>query len=266
MTRAAAARGLEIEDLAAGYGRRPVLRRVTLPPLRPGRLVALLGPNGSGKSTLLKALAGLLPSRGVIRFEGRDLAGLGLRQRAALIGYAPQTLLQPSALLAYEFVLSALRAAAPGLSGLDIERRIHRAFGRLGLAPHAMTPVQEMSGGRRQLLGLAQVIARATPLLLLDEPTSALDLRWEIEALSLLRDLADQDGTLAIVALHDLNLALRFCDEIILLAEGGVLAAGPASGTLTAGLLRRAYGVAARLEVCSRGLPFVVADRPAPAA
>ena len=257
--------GLEISGLSVGYGKRPVLTGIDLPPLAPGQLVAVLGPNAAGKSTLLKALAGHLSYRGVARFRGLDLAQLGHRRRTRLVGYVPQTPPQPSSLLAYEFAVSALRVAVPDLTAATAAVRIDAAFERLGLSDQALRPVQELSGGKRQLLGLAQAIVRDAPLLLLDEPTSALDLRWEVEALGVLRDLARHeardDPALCLIALHDLNLALRFCDQVILLSGGGVLAAGPAAGTLTPARLHGAYGVIARIEACSLGQPFVVVDR-----
>ena len=222
--------GLEVVDFAVGYGRRPVLERVGLPRYEPGNLVAVIGPNGAGKSTFLKALAGLLRYRGQVSLDGAELAGLTHSDRSSRIGYLPQALPQASTLLAYEFALAALRASAPRLSRPETEDRIQRAFRRLGLERQAMQPIEALSGGQRQLLGLAQVLARKTRLLLLDEPTSALDLKW----------------------------------EVVLLAERGVAAAGPAKDSLTADLIGRVYGVTARIEPCSKGRPIVLADRAAP--
>lgn len=255
--------GLRLDGLTIGYGKRPVLRDVSLPAIERGTLVGLLGPNAAGKSTLLKALAGQLAYRGSATFDGVELARLGHGERASTIGYAPQTPPQPTALLAYEFALSALAAAMPALSRTEAERRIEDGFRRLGLEEFALRKVEELSGGKRQLLGLTLLIARDPPLLLLDEPTSALDMRWEIEALTAFREIVRERGALCLVALHDLNLALRFCDRLVLLAEGGALAAGPAQDTLTPELLARAYGVCARIETCSLGHPIVLADGPA---
>ena len=256
--------GLEVVDFAVGYGRRPVLERVGLPRYEPGNLVAVIGPNGAGKSTFLKALAGLLRYRGQVSLDGAELAGLTHSDRSSRIGYLPQALPQASTLLAYEFALAALRASAPRLSRPETEDRIQRAFRRLGLERQAMQPIEALSGGQRQLLGLAQVLARKTRLLLLDEPTSALDLKWEVEALAALRDFALYGEAICLIALHDLNLALRFCDQIVLLAERGVAAAGPVKDSLTADLIGRVYGVTARIEPCSKGRPIVLADRAAP--
>ena len=118
-----------------------------------------------------------------------------------------------------------------------------------------------MSGGKRQLLGLALIVARETPLILLDEPTSSLDLRWQLDTLSLLRQHARQANALAVIALHDLNLAIRYCDDAILIAEGGCIACGPVEQVITADRLRQVFGVQARIERCSQNRPIVLIDQ-----
>ena len=110
------------------------------------------------------------------------------------------------------------------------------------------------------MIGLAQVLVRAPRLLLLDEPTSALDLRWQLQVLQAVRALVDEGKTLALIAVHDLNLALRFCDRIVVLGQGRVLASGRPADVLTPALLRTAYGVRARVERCALGHPIVLAD------
>ena len=252
--------GLELSGLHVGYPGRPVLAGVELPAWPAGALVGLLGPNASGKSTLLKALAGLLPYQGTAAFAGDDLAALPRHRRSAQVGYLPQTPPQATGLLVYEVALSVFRVAAPTLPRGEVERRIGEVFDLLDLNGVALSRVDTLSGGKRQLLGLALVLARRTPLMLLDEPTSALDLRWQIEALHAIRDTLRGRGAVALVAMHDLNLALRFCDGVAVLGEGRVLAAGPAATTVTPELLRRAYGVDARVERCSQGHPIVVAN------
>jgi len=251
---------LEIDALSCAYGKDAVLRDVTLPALQGGTMIAVLGPNGAGKSTLLKSIAGLMRYRGSIRIGGREISALGQAEKLRSIGYSPQTAPQASALLAYEYAWSALRAALPELAPAEQETRIRRAFERLGLSDQLFKQVGALSGGQRQRLGFSQVLAREPSLYLLDEPTSALDLRWEIEALGLMRERADRDGALCLVALHDLNLATRFCDRFILLKDGALLAEAPVMGGLTPEMIREAYGIDARIEACSRGHPIIIAD------
>lgn len=252
--------GLELRHLSAGYPRRPVLQGLDLERIAPGTLVALVGPNAVGKSTLLKAIAGLRPVRGQVLLDGTDLATLPPRERLRRVGYLPQALPQATSLVAYESMLSALRASRPDLGATQAEAAIAHVFATLGLDALALRPLNELSGGQRQMIGLAQVLVRAPRLLLLDEPTSALDLRWQLQVLQAMRALVDEDRTLALIAVHDLNLALRFCDRIVVLGQGRVLAAGRPADVLTPALLHTAYGVRARIEHCSLGHPLVLAD------
>jgi iron complex transport system ATP-binding protein len=132
---------------------------------------------------------------------------------------------------------------------------------RLQLHALAMQRLDRLSGGQRQMVGLAQVLVRQTPLLLLDEPTSALDLRWQVLALETVRQVARERAAIACIALHDLNLAARFCDRLVLLGRQGVLAEGAPGEVLRPELLRRAYGVEARVEFTSRQDCVVVVER-----
>lgn len=256
--------GLELRQLSAGYSRRPVLAGLDLECIVPGTLVALVGPNAVGKSTLLKAIAGLRPVQGQVLLDGTNLATLNPRERLRRVGYLPQALPQATSLVAYEAMLSAMRASRPDLDREHVEAAIARVFATLGLDSLALRPLNELSGGQRQMIGLAQVLVRVPRLLLLDEPTSALDLRWQLQVLQAVRTLVSEGRTLALIAVHDLNLALRFCDRIVVLGPGQahnrLLAAGRPADVLTPELLREAYGVRARIEHCSRGYPLVLAD------
>src|SRR5690606_29342473 len=125
------------------------------------------------------------------------------------------------------------------------EAAISRVFATLDLDALALRPLNELSGGQRQMIGLAQVLVRAPRLLLLDEPTSALDLRWQLQVLQTVREQVGEARTLAMIAVRDLTLARRFCDRIVVPGKGRVLAAGRPSQVLTPGLLHAAYGVRA---------------------
>lgn len=252
--------GLQLDQLNAGYGGRRVINGITLPAVAPGRLVALVGPNAAGKSTLLKAIAGLLPATGRVMLDGTDMALLPTRERLRRIGYLPQALPQPTSLLAYEIWQSALRAGRSEWSAERREAAIEQVVAELGLAELGLRRLDELSGGQRQMVGLAQAIVRAPRLLLLDEPTSALDLRWQLTVLETLRRHARSSGTLCLVAVHDLTLAARYCDHMLVLHGGALAAAGPPAAVLTPGLLQEVYGVTARVETCSQGQLMVLAD------
>lgn len=249
--------GLHVRALSAAYGRRAVLDSLALPAIRAGEVVALLGANGAGKSTLLKGLAGVIRASGEVRLGDAPLLALAPAARARAVGYLPQNLPAASSLVAYEAVEGALRATLPELPKRARDGRIETAFATLGLVGLALRRLDTLSGGQRQLVALAQVLARAPALMLLDEPTSALDLRWQLFVLEAVRDAARRDGAIGLVAIHDINLALRFADRVAVLKDGEVLAAD----TLTPDLLAAAYGVEARVETCSRGHRVVIADR-----
>ncbi|WP_404379156.1 ABC transporter ATP-binding protein [Caenispirillum salinarum] len=252
--------GLHIADIVAGYGSRRVIDGLTLPLVPPGTVVGLIGANGSGKSTLLKTVAGLLTgTAGGIRLDGDDLRRLPPAHRARRVGYLPQTVIRPSSLMVYEALLSALRATWPELSRARAEQRIEAVLGDLAITELALRPLDALSGGQRQMIGLAQVLVREPRLMLLDEPTSALDLRWQLSVLQRVRDEARGRAAIALVAIHDINLALRFCDRVAVLGNG-LIAAGPPGDALTPDVLRRAFGVVARVETCSRGRAMVMAD------
>lgn len=253
--------GFTLSHFSTGYRKRRVFEQLSLPTLPPGSLVAVLGPNAVGKSTLLKAIAGLLPASGALRINEIDLGSLSGAARMRHVGYLPQTLPQATTLVAYEAVLSACRAVRPDLSRTEIEALIERVFDALAIRPLALRPLRELSGGQRQMVGLAQAIARQPSLLLLDEPTSALDLRWQLALIDTVREMITERQAVCLMAIHDINLALRFCDQVLLLGPGGLLAAGEPHRVITPDVLQAAYGVEARVECCSQGRPVVLSDR-----
>jgi iron complex transport system ATP-binding protein len=246
---------LEIRDLTTGYRRRQVIRGLTLPPLLPGEITALVGPNAAGKTTLLRAIAGLLPATGSLFFQGRDLLTAGRNDHAATVTYMPQALPQQVSLTVFESVLSAV-VAAPGPLVADRREAIARSASvleRLGIASLALSALDELSGGQRQLASLAQAMVRAPRILLLDEPTSALDLHHAFAVMRLVRELARERGMIVVVVLHDVALACRWADRLVLLANGGVVASGAPEEAITPETLAAVYGVSARVERCSRG-------------
>jgi iron complex transport system ATP-binding protein len=244
-----------------GYRARTVISDINLPDIPPGTLVGVLGPNAVGKSTLLKSLAGINKYSGEVLFNAASLPDLPHAEFIRTLGYLPQTLPQATTLVAYELVFSACRAVRSDLSKADIERSIETVFQRLGIESLALRRLGEMSGGQRQMVGLAQVLVRQPKLLLLDEPTSALDLHWQLNVLETIREEVTRTGAIGLVASHDLNLALRFCDQLLILNKQGVLAMGAAHDVLTPENLRLAYGIEGRVERCSKGYPIVLADR-----
>ncbi len=251
---------LDVKGVSLSYGRTAVISDLTLTGFEPGELVGILGANGVGKSTFLRAVAGMGRYSGRISMKGEDLRALSAPERAASIGYVPQTAPQSSNFVAYEFVISACRSAVPDLSRDVLEERTEQVFQTLGLQDLAFRRLNRMSGGQRQLVGLSQILVRDPDLMLLDEPSTGLDLRWQIVVFDLFRARLRERGGLCLAALHDMNLALRHCDRLAVLADGGLIAFGAPAEVMTPDVLRRAFGVEGRIEVGSQGTPIAVID------
>ena len=252
---------LHIEGLSIGYGKRVVVDDLTLPPLQRGRLTALVGPNGAGKSTLLKALAGLVPARGSVMLGDTALDRLRPAQRAARIGYMPQFVPDGVELTVLDSLIAALKTQTAQATLPAIERA-HVLLARLGIVALAMRPLDGLSGGQRQLVSLAQAVIREPDVLLLDEPTSALDLRHQALVMATAQSLARQ-GRVVVAVLHDLNLAARWADAIMVLKGGQLYASGTPNEALTPAMLRAVYGVDARVEPCTAGWRQVIVDQAA---
>lgn len=235
---------LSAEALALRYGRTPVVHDVSLR-LRPGLVTALIGPNGSGKSTVLRAIARLHRiESGRVRVGDDDASTLSARAFARTVAMLSQSRPHPSGLEVRDVVAHGRHPHRGRFSGLtDADRdAIERALALTGLTRMAHRPVDELSGGELQRVWLATSLAQSTGILLLDEPTNHLDLRYQIETLDLVRDLADR-GTALGVVLHDLDHAASVADHVVLMHEGRVLAAGTPAEVLTGENLSHAYGL-----------------------
>jgi iron complex transport system ATP-binding protein len=239
---------LEIESLAADVGGRPVLEDVSLS-VAAGEVVGVLGRNGAGKTTLLKAAVGLLPPRaGQVRLAGHDLAAMRDIERASLVGYLPQERRIAWDLAAWR--IAALGAvdrppAAAKVAALD-------ALARVNLSALAARGALSMSGGERARVLLARFLATRAPLLVADEAIAGLDVEAQLLALDLLREEAGA-GRAVLASLHDLALAARACDRVIVLDRGRIVAEGPPLEALTPAVLSEAFGVTGELASTPRG-------------
>ena len=222
-----AAAFLTAQGLSVTLSGRAVLHDVSLA-LPSGRLVGLVGPNGAGKTTLLRALAGLVPSEGTVHVGGDALSALSLRERARRFGYLPQGHMVHWPLPARDIVALGRYphgATDPArLTPADAEA-VARAMRIADVVDFAERPVTELSGGERSRVALARVLAVEAPVILADEPTSSLDPRHQIDVLKTLR-LATGKGALVIVVTHDLGLAARFADTILVLSDGRLVSQG----------------------------------------
>ena len=236
---------LQIDSLFVSYGSRPVLHDVSLE-VPSGTVTGLIGPNGAGKSTLIRAVSGVIPLQsGHIYAQDLDLARLSARQRAARIAVVPQARNLPAAFTAWEMVLLGRTPHLNWLGQISAEdrRRAHQAMERTDTLSLADRHIGELSGGEQQRVMIARALAQSAPILLMDEPTAHLDLQYQVSLLSLIRDLARQDGLTILIALHDLNLVGRYTTQAALLVKGLIQASGPTAQVLDARLLSQAYRV-----------------------
>jgi iron complex transport system ATP-binding protein len=234
---------LRIEGLRVRLGGATVLDAVDATAER-GRFVGVVGPNGAGKTTLLRAIAGAItPDAGRVTVDGQRIHNLSSKAASRLVASVPQ-----DSTVAFEFDVRTVvemgrnphRSRFGGWTDSDAAA-VERALDRTDTRQFADRGITTLSGGERQRVLLARALAQDAPLLLLDEPTGSLDINHQVRTLELVSDLVSE-GRTAIAAIHDLDLAARYCDELVLLSEGRVVAAGPPEEVLTESAIRDAFG------------------------
>ncbi|ASM22353.1 MULTISPECIES: ABC transporter ATP-binding protein [Serratia] len=251
--------GLRIENFSAGYPKRQVIDNLSVPMLPRGQITVLLGPNGSGKSTLLRSLAGLNPAQGKLWLDDGDLMQMPFARRAEKVVYLPQSLPAGVHLHVLESIIVAQRASG-GRSNAGSEAEVMALLEQLGIAHLALSYLDQLSGGQKQLVGLAQSLIRQPLLLLLDEPLSALDLNYQFHVMDLVRRETRKRNIVTVVVVHDINIALRHGDHVLMLQDGDLIADGAPDQVITPQSLARVYGVRGRIERCSQGTPQVLID------
>ena len=235
-------RFIEIRDLSVGFGDVTVVSDVDIT-VEPGSFVGLVGPNGAGKTTVLRAIKGTIESEsGEIRLDGDSITALSAREIGRRVASVPQ-----ETSLAFDFQVRHVveMGRTPHLGrfdghGPEDQQAVREAMDAAGVARFADRSITAVSGGERQRVLLARALAQEAPTLLLDEPTASLDVNHAVRTLELVRGFVD-DGRAALAAIHDLSMAARYCDRVVVLANGGVHAAGPPEDVLTAGALRAAF-------------------------
>ncbi|MEM6323190.1 MAG: ABC transporter ATP-binding protein [Pseudomonadota bacterium] len=249
---------LDIAQIRAGYGRTEILHDVSIPAIEGGAFVGLIGPNASGKSTLFKTLAGLVtPKSGQIRIGDEDVTHLRRRDRARRVAYMPQAFGCNALLTVFESVLLALKQTTGWRVKSDNLDRVSETLSALDLSHLSNRGIADLSGGQAQMVAVAQTIVRAPEVILLDEPTSALDLHHQLSILTSIRQEMARKRPVVMAALHDLNLAAKFCDRLVLLREGTILADGKPEEILALPEIGETYRVVTDLERTSRGALYV---------
>lgn len=253
---------LSVDGLSAGYTSAPILHNLSLT-LPAGKITALLGPNGCGKSTLLRCCSRLLkPRQGRVMLGDDDLSGLSARQLGQRLALLPQQHSVPEGISVRELVGY---GRSPWLNlfgrpGPADHQRVQAAIDEVQIGTLAEKQVSTLSGGQRQRAFLAMTLAQDTPLLLLDEPTTWLDINHQVELLLLLRR-QQQQGKTVVTVLHDLNQASRYCDHLVLMMAGQVVASGTPEQVMTPELLHRVFSINAEIHadpVCGRPMCVVL--------
>lgn len=238
--------GLDVTDVSISYGRQPAVRDVSFS-LKPGAVTALIGPNGSGKSTLLRTIARLHTADAgtVTTSDGADLFALSAREFARKITLLAQSRPVPAGITVREVVEFGRHPHRSRWTGTDRQGAsvVAHALELTRTAELSDRPVAALSGGQLQRVWLASCLAQDTGVLLLDEPTTYLDLRYQVEILDVVRDLASHHGVTVGVVLHDLDQAAAIADHVVLLDDGAIRAQGSPVEVLTAENLSIAYGV-----------------------
>jgi len=241
---------LKIRSLDFGYFKENILKEVSFT-AKSGEVMGIVGPNGSGKTTLLKCIRkALVPRKGKIMIDGEDIMGWERSEIAKYFAVVPQNTNISFPFTVLEIVMM---GRIPHLKRMQSESEkdievVKRAMRMTAIDRLYYRYVNNLSGGEVQRVVIARALAQEPKILLLDEPTSNLDINHQFETMKLIRDLARKEGMIVVIISHDLNLSMRYCDNLILLKEGKVFSSGSPESVLTKENIRNVYGVEAMIE------------------
>lgn len=246
---------LEVLDLSFAYSTTPVLKDISLTAEK--TVTAVIGPNGAGKSTLLTCIAGLLRSEGRILLNGTDIRAMDKGEFSKTLSYLPQEAPPRVSMTVFEAVLLGRLHSLKwrvGEEDLDIA---YRVLEELGIEELASRTLNELSGGQRQMVSIAQAFVKEPKILLMDEPTNSLDLQRQLELFELVREISAEKQITSVMALHDLNLAARYADHIIVMKDGSLISSGAPAEVLTCEMIEYVYGVHAKVSLDEEGIPEI---------
>jgi len=241
---------IETNELEFSYGEKPTLQEVSFT-LESGNILGVVGPNGSGKTTLIKCLNGLIvPDGGEITLEGRNLKDLSRREVARAVGYVPQVEDPTFPSTVFDTVLTGRTPHSNWRPNSEDLLVVSKTLTDMGLSDLATRDVRELSGGEMRKVLIARSFAQNPRLLLLDEPMASMDLRHQLEVLNMVQDWVNEDRA-ALITFHDLNLAGRYCDKLLVMKEGKVFARGGPE-VLTPETIEPVYGVEVEINENTR--------------
>jgi iron complex transport system ATP-binding protein len=255
---------LEIDRLNVSYNGKSVLKEVSLS-VEPGEIFALIGPNGAGKSTIIRAISGVIrPKSGTAHYMDENILGMPERLRAQLISVVPQIRQLGGAFSVEETVLLG-RTPHLGWLGRASEKDkeiVRQAMEKTRIDHLAQRRIAELSGGEQQRVLLARALAQDTPIMLLDEPTNHLDMQHQVVLLDLVQGLAETDGLIVLMAMHDLNLVSLYAHRVGLLVEGELIQAGSPREVLTQKTISAAYQTSVHVVAHVEGdKPLILPER-----
>jgi iron complex transport system ATP-binding protein len=248
---------LEINNLSFGYASAPVLKDITFK-VNLGEVVSIVGPNGSGKSTLLKCINRILkPKQNTVLIDGQCTSKINLREMSKLLSYVPQSSSSSFPFTVFDVVLMGRRPYV----NWKLTEKDHQIAAEmldfLGIGSMAMRNFNELSGGEQQKVVIARALAQQPQILLFDEPTSYLDIKHQLDILHILKSLSQLSARAVVVSIHDLNLACRFSDRMIMLKKGKIYAVGSPEEVLTETNIEAVYDVKVAVTKSVLGIPQI---------
>jgi iron complex transport system ATP-binding protein len=236
---------LELKNVSAGYDGIDVIKDISLS-LNYGENLCILGPNGCGKTTLIKAIAGLIPCKGKILVEGKDIGNMKRKEIASKIAVMSQLSSIFFSYSVYETVLLGrylhMKGVFKGPTSYD-KRCVEKCLKAVGLYEQKDKQINELSGGQLQRVFLARTLAQEPNIILLDEPTNHLDLKYQAELIDYLKEWSKEKGHSIVGVLHDINLAMRLGDKFLILEEGRIVSCGSANKAVTSNVLNKVYSM-----------------------
>jgi iron complex transport system ATP-binding protein len=249
---------LEINNLSFSYNGFSALEGVNLE-VGFGEVLGIVGPNGSGKSTLLKCMNRILKTKqNSVLIDGRDIQSIGLKELATLMGYVPQNTRNIFPFTVFDVVLMGRRPYIQWSLGKKDKELVANILEYLGISDLGMRYFNELSGGEQQKVIIARALAQQPDILLLDEPTSSLDIKHQLEIMCILRRLAQSNHFSVIISIHDLNLACRFSDRVMMIKDGCIFAFGTPESVITETNIESVYGIKSTITKSALGLPQVI--------
>jgi iron complex transport system ATP-binding protein len=252
---------LKVKDVKFSYASVPVLKDVCIE-LTESEMLGVVGPNGAGKSTLIRCIDRILKTQGgSILLDERDIKEMRLMELAKKMGYIPQSTSQVFPATVFDTVLMGRRPHIGWRSSEKDTEKVLKTLQMLNIKSFAMRDINELSGGQQQKVFIARALTQEPDVLLLDEPTSNLDIKHQLEVMDIIKNIVREKGIAAIMAIHDLNLASRYADRIIMMYSGEIFSAGDPVSVLTPDNIKRVYGVVAEVNN-NNGRPYIVPIRP----